>query len=1715
MSVLDNASKFGKPNQNLVLETAGRIWIKVQDRFYELKFKDLDARIENASKKGSTTIINNEVASDEPDLSDYVSKKYLKATLNEYVTKRSWNSIKETTSMLENALLDGFTESISPISINTMQVVVGSEQLQYDFIQNYDDGTVVPGGFIGDNALTQYRVRLTGGWIKHYSLDGPQAVRPKGSWSENGSTVTNTQELLTQYCRWYINDAEFELDDGSYYVYIKVPKLKNLSDYHDGYPEKDNNSGLYYFNEGEKFNNNTHVAASHSLSDALLVKTNALCVDSLVSSATNISLTNIPGEFVISQEAIELDATEEGQDYYYLLYALINSADDGGSREYSTMNGFTEITPGRVTAYRFMSPDGQQYLNFLDKTFHLGDAALANEISLDGPSRNTNSYIHWDPINGLVIKGSVKVTGGDLENVLNLMQAQIDGQTQTWFSSDANNDNSLLTPPSDPHCEPTIDTWPAHTWFRVEQDENEQDVIIYEYDNHLGDMIYITDDTQAYIDDQNDPKQELTYKGKCYRFAKTTDANNNDIYSWIEVSDSSLAESLRLAYENQQAIAGYEYLKEALKDTNSQTVTNGGLILTSLIQLGQWADTNDDEVVDTIAVHAGINGVYRKTDNNNQKTYRDIAAWYGGAMRDKEDYYTWNNSTHTWVLNSGISDPGDIAKTVFRHDGSGYLANGNIYWDNDGSLRVPGITLNASTGRIELDSGIIVSGTNTSLANYDAFFELDSNGDLHIIGNRGLWTNGFGSFGGLNSSSESGSVNLERVWQSISGDNEYTNYKVNTIHLNKASAQQFGVVKIGSGITVNDGVISVNNSGSNISIANGTGISITGDNTKTISLSNEYITTISNLGTSVSNISTTVSGLETSVSTLSTDVTALLGRTNWDNYFGINNNNVYVKPIDANTTRGFYNEGYICAGGISVSQPDFIQRMWQSLDKTYTDSVASLIDISFIPKATKTNNSSTYGVVKPGNGLAIDSTTGELYVDGTVTGGIDINSVGTGLYIDNNILYLDKATTSSAQNAHIGGVMIGSGLTLANSGEISVTDPVTNYLEIVNNNTTLHAISDRNFYTNGYICAGGIAADEPNFIARVWNSLKGSTADPNSGLISNSFIPPATSSALGGVKVANNSGLTLTNDGSLSVTNPNGSGGTVTAVKFDSSVTYALNTNYEPASNSSVISLPAYPTVDNSWTEFIEVDDNGDVHILPKTVNGVETPRGFYNEGWGSFGGINSSSSDTVDLDRVWQSLTNELSDTHVSEKIHRNHIPTATNNAVGGIIASNVLNSAVTLTSGNGSTANRYYGVQVDNTGKAFVNVPWQESTQYTLPVATSDTLGGIKIGYTTTSGSRNYAVTLEQSTNRAYVNVPDYTANEIVTILDNTPVKRATGDGSGNEIISSYGASLTVNTNALSLIAKNGATTLSTLTGDNIETVLNDRYVKNTGDEMTGSLIISGSTGNNVPNGLYLGSSDNPYMYWDSSNNAWHLSGNLIADGYGSFGGVNSSTSGFASLLSVWRSLTNDPTMIEPSNYNNVTIDINHIPSLSDLYQSKYNFTITGIQGASYNLANFTPTVPNSVPTIDTANTDITLATINNIAIKTRLGSPLKSNITIGESNNNKSLTVYGGFESLTSTTDFRVGNSDISMAATDTNWRHCLAVAKNSGFNVYSYNLNDNTKYGLKVTTTGTYVTENSTDYPILSGVGGVKKIQMVIGSGAISNPVDGVLYIKVSS
>lgn len=101
-------------------------------------------------------------------------------------------------------------------------------------------------------------------------------------------------------------------------------------------------------------------------------------------------------------------------------------------------------------------------------------------------------------------------------------------------------------------------------------------------------------------------------------------------------------------------VTSLAYLKKALIDA-PDTEINGGLVLTSLIGL---RDTGGNTT-------AGINGITEKSAKGG-----GIAAWFGGEMVDK-DY------------NDGSKTP---ANTIFRFDGSGYVAGGAIWWGTDGRV---------------------------------------------------------------------------------------------------------------------------------------------------------------------------------------------------------------------------------------------------------------------------------------------------------------------------------------------------------------------------------------------------------------------------------------------------------------------------------------------------------------------------------------------------------------------------------------------------------------------------------------------------------------------------------------------------------------------------------------------------------------------------------------------------------------------------------------------------------------------------------------------------------------------------------------------------------------------------------------------------------------------------------------------------------------------
>lgn len=139
----------------------------------------------------------------------------------------------------------------------------------------------------------------------------------------------------------------------------------------------------------------------------------------------------------------------------------------------------------------------------------------------------------------------------------------------------------------------------------------------------------------------------------------------------IKQAQENLAEAK--AYAEEQAIAARQeieniYLFQALTESPSTEIANG-LVLTSLIQL---RDTQSN-------IMSGINGLI-----NASKGDKSIATWWGGDMLDLIDYYRWDGTQ--WIVKSGLTEPSNIPSGLIRMDGTGYLAKGKFWWDNDGKI---------------------------------------------------------------------------------------------------------------------------------------------------------------------------------------------------------------------------------------------------------------------------------------------------------------------------------------------------------------------------------------------------------------------------------------------------------------------------------------------------------------------------------------------------------------------------------------------------------------------------------------------------------------------------------------------------------------------------------------------------------------------------------------------------------------------------------------------------------------------------------------------------------------------------------------------------------------------------------------------------------------------------------------------------------------------
>ena len=239
---------------------------------------------------------------------------------------------------------------------------------------------------------------------------------------------------------------------------------------------------------------------------------------------------------------------------------------------------------------------------------------------------------------------------------------------------------------------PTLENYPANTWDTVEV-----------LNSHVDDLYF----------------DELT--GNCYIFTLTPGQEGNpDVYSWEQITRAEFEELI--ANDLRASVDGLKYLREA---TNRGTLVQGGLVLTSLIQLGK---TENDQ----FNVWAGINGL-----RDDEEPGGGIAAWYGGPMVDHE------NDT------SALS----YAQSLFRMDGSGYLAGGMLNWGIDNGqayLTLNGESVIGGLGNVSLNdiANLMFEVVQYSSGHYAVHLKDRAYYNGSQVSIDGLYATGFVSAGG-------------------------------------------------------------------------------------------------------------------------------------------------------------------------------------------------------------------------------------------------------------------------------------------------------------------------------------------------------------------------------------------------------------------------------------------------------------------------------------------------------------------------------------------------------------------------------------------------------------------------------------------------------------------------------------------------------------------------------------------------------------------------------------------------------------------------------------------------------------------------------------------------------------------------------------------------------------------------------------------------------
>ena len=396
------------------------------------------------------------------------------------------------------------------------------------------------------------------------------------------------------------------------------------------------------------------------------------------------------GEYLLSESAKGMES-ESG--YYHLLVGILNT-EYQGNREFVPLYGFTEVLPGRITTDLIRSTDGETYFDLergeIGGTIHLkaGSKGLENiidEVTIGGQNLLRNSGFTGDYLSERLADEIVLDATSQMEN--NPL-AYWDGSTNVNVSADSNSASGYSA---------TIAAGTLRQTLQTPTIGNENYVFTVKAKGNADMTLKVGGNTYSFAvasaSGHDKYKVSLMASVSSSDFSLATEGNVSVCELQLERGTVATSWS-NSPFDNSSDRSYYQalkYLSDAIKGT---TVIDGGLVLTSLLKLGNYS--NDSAFVE----NAGVSGSFTDADSP--------AFWAGGTMEQAIELLT--------RIHEGNSNLDGLADFVVTHGGMAVLRNLMLFANSGkvGGLNITEAGLEVATkqgGKVVIsDGGVILYG---------------------------------------------------------------------------------------------------------------------------------------------------------------------------------------------------------------------------------------------------------------------------------------------------------------------------------------------------------------------------------------------------------------------------------------------------------------------------------------------------------------------------------------------------------------------------------------------------------------------------------------------------------------------------------------------------------------------------------------------------------------------------------------------------------------------------------------------------------------------------------------------------------------------------------------------------------------------------------------------------------------------------------------------